>query len=94
MARINRSKTPAKTRTIQFNLVQIQADPVQYKPYSPVLQPHFALIVEVPVDESEMINDTTITLNGLMSILRNVSTAIDTMHHERQIEVQHIYNKR
>ena len=94
MAKVIRPKTPIKTRTIQFDLIQIQADPVQYKPYSPVLQPHFGLTVDVPVDESETIDDTHITLNGLMSILRNVSTAIDAMHHDRQIEVQQIYNKR
>lgn len=94
MARITPAKKPKPTKTIMFNLVSIQTDPTQYKPYAPTLQPYQPLLVEIPVDESEMTSPDTITLDGLMSILRSVSTAIDTMHHDRQVQIQQIYNKR
>ena len=72
---------------IPFLLERIEADPIAYKPYSPKLVPVGPVVVMMPMDTIGMMQDSKeqviITLDGFMSILSNLSTAIEEMHQTR-----------
>lgn len=81
---------------IDCKIERIETDPTQYRPYSPILVPEDAY-VRVPVADPNVERDgqqIILSLEGFTAFLSTIATAIDVMHHQRQTNVQKIYNER
>lgn len=77
---------PSKFKLVRFQLVQLNVDPAQYKPYSHTLTAE-NIFVDVPVDESEMTktgDQIILTVDGLVSILQYIAEPITKMDNERR----------
>lgn len=78
--------------SMRFFLEQLTVDPTQYKPYSHVLKPDGAVLVELAVDDETIVEysdqDDVVVLNldGFKAILKQVADAVEDAHIERQTE--------
>jgi hypothetical protein len=76
-----------KRQKIVGILAQIQTDPTQYKPYSPLIM-FDRVRVEFEVPDGEVTPDAdggcTLTIEGLMVILSQFADAMQDMHFDRQ----------
>ena len=76
--------------TTRFFVEQLTVDPTQYKPYSHVLKPAGAVLVELPIDPDTVIEYSpqddvlVLDLNGFKAILTQLADAIEDAHSARQ----------
>lgn len=75
---------------IDLFVEQIATDPVQYKPYNPLLKPVQALVLRVPVEDLDLIVDyckddevIVIGLDGFRFLLATIANAIQDMNNAR-----------